>query len=621
MTRQTLGPVPDLERHLSEDWWRTIFNATYLRTDGDVVENPENTTREVDALVRAAGLTPEARVLDLCCGQGRHCLELALRGYKHVTGLDRSRYLIALARKRASAAGLSVNFHEGDARRFRVRSAPFDAVALMGNSFGYFDRPEDDHAVLQSVRRSLRAGGAVILDITDGEWIRQHFEPRSWEWIDRDSLVCRERALSANGARLVCREVVVNAAQGIVADQFYAQRLYDLERLTVLLESAGFDSIEEHGALLASSDRNQDLGMMEQRFFVTARVTGTRSVRRAEPATDVLVLLGDPARPDGIRPDGKFTVDDNDALRRLRMALSEVPGCAFRYHDDHATLLQILNSQRPSIVLNFCDEGFRNDLSAELHVPALLEVLGIPYTGAGPACLGLCVDKSHVRAIAMSLGVPVPREACLPPGASLDSVDVGYPAIVKPRSSDGSSGITASSVVHSARELSARVEALRAERPTETLLVQEFLPGTEYSVGLCGNADGGVDAFPVLEVDYSGLPRELPPILGYESKWNHPETPYWTDVHYREATLSAANREQLVSSARLLFQELGCRDYARIDFRTGSDGVIRLLEVNPNPGWGWGDELNYMAGWAGLSYPQLLGRIVDSARARMKGGR
>src|SRR5580700_6210960 len=105
---RTLGPVSDLERHLPSDWWRTLFNSLYLETDGDVIENDDNTRAEVDLLIKAAGLTRNDRVLDLCCGQGRHSLELARRGFSRVTGLDRSRYLIRLARKRAKHDNLQV---------------------------------------------------------------------------------------------------------------------------------------------------------------------------------------------------------------------------------------------------------------------------------------------------------------------------------------------------------------------------------------------------------------------------------------------------------------------------------------------------------------------------------
>jgi SAM-dependent methyltransferase len=141
---RTLGPVSDLERHLPNDWWRTLFNSLYLETDGDVVENDRNTEQEIDLLIRSAGLEPNDRVLDLCCGQGRHALELARRGFKQVTGIDRSRYLVRLARKRARQRGHSVSFHEGDARKFHVAESSFHCVCILGNSFGYFDREEDD---------------------------------------------------------------------------------------------------------------------------------------------------------------------------------------------------------------------------------------------------------------------------------------------------------------------------------------------------------------------------------------------------------------------------------------------------------------------------------------------
>src|ERR1043165_9112379 len=96
---RTLGPVSDLERHLPSEWWRTLFNSLYLDTDGDIVENDRNTEQEVDLLIAAAGLESDHRILDLCCGEGRHALELARRGFRHITGLDRSRYLIRLAKK------------------------------------------------------------------------------------------------------------------------------------------------------------------------------------------------------------------------------------------------------------------------------------------------------------------------------------------------------------------------------------------------------------------------------------------------------------------------------------------------------------------------------------------
>ncbi|MEI6242679.1 MAG: methyltransferase domain-containing protein, partial [Chlamydiota bacterium] len=98
---KTLGPVSDLEKHLPSDWWKNLFNSIYLKTDGDVVENPLNTSKDTDFLLQVTQISPTDRILDLCCGQGRHSIELAKRGFQYITGIDRSRYLIRVARKRA----------------------------------------------------------------------------------------------------------------------------------------------------------------------------------------------------------------------------------------------------------------------------------------------------------------------------------------------------------------------------------------------------------------------------------------------------------------------------------------------------------------------------------------
>ena len=315
---RTIGPVPDLERHLPSDWWRSLFNSVYLKTDGDVVENYSNTTQEVDLLVKAAGLEKTDRVLDLCCGQGRHSLELARRGFQNVTGVDRSRYLIRLARKRARQAGLNVAFHEGDARKFRLPESTCDVAILMGNSFGYFDREEDDVVVLDAVKRVLRSGGMVAMDLTDGDWQRKNFERRSWEWIDQNHFVCRERSLTEDGARLVSREVVVHAERGVIVDQFYAERLYSREQIIDLLERGGFGGIRDHGSVAAASDRNQDLGMMAQRLFITALAPRkVASLSRKGPTfPQVTVLLGDPALPDDCKRNGVFNPEDLETVRK-----------------------------------------------------------------------------------------------------------------------------------------------------------------------------------------------------------------------------------------------------------------------------------------------------------------
>jgi D-alanine-D-alanine ligase len=487
----------------------------------------------------------------------------------------------------------------------------------MGNSFGYFSNKQDDEKVLTAVGKILRPSGQIVLDITDGSHMHDNFDRRSWEWIDEHHFVCRERSISQDGERLISREVIVHDEMGVIADQFYAERLYTRDSIAKLLEKTGFRNIRHHGHAEALSDRDQDLGMMARRILLTADAPQlVRKHRGRLQALDVTVIMGDHRLPDQVKRGGTFNPEDLETVRKLKDGLSEVPGYKFRYLDNHGTLERDLSELRTDLVFNLCDEGWNNDPFKELHVPALLEVLGIGYTGAGPSALAACYDKGLARAVAHALDVPVPLESYVRPGdqgATLPSV---FPAILKPNQGDSSQGITKESVVNNEKALLDYLDRLRAEFPKRGVLVQEFLTGAEYSVGLVGNPDQGLRALPILEVDYSRLDERLPKILGYESKWE-PDSPYWTQIKYREATLADQKQQQLIDNSSRLFERLGCRDYARFDFRADAKGEIKLLEVNPNPGWCWDGKMNIMAGFQGMRYAELLSQILLAAVERL----
>ncbi len=547
-----------------------------------------------------------------------NCIELARRGFRQVNGVDRSRYLIRLAKKRAQSEGLQVVFKEGDARNPRLPESTFDCVAIMGNSFGYFSNKKDDEKVLTMVGKILRPSGQIVLDITDGAHMAEHFDRRSWEWIDEHHFVCRERSISQDGDRLISREVIVHDESGVIADQFYAERLYTRDGITRLLEKCGFRNVRHHGHAEAQSDRDQDLGMMARRILLTADAPQlpARKAKGRVQQIDVTVLMGDPRLPDQVKRGGTFNPEDLDTVRRLKDALSELPTYKFRFLDNHATLERDLGALRTDLVLNFCDEGWNNDPFKELHVPALLDVLGIPYTGAAAPALAACYDKGLVRAVAASLDVPVPLETYVRPtdqGATLPSV---FPAILKPNYGDSSQGITKDAVVRNKGALLDYLERLRTEFPRRPVLVQEYLPGAEYSVSMVGNPDQNLRALPILEVDFSRLDPNLPKILGYESKWE-PDSPYWTQIKYHEAQLPDHIQAQMIEHSARLFERLGCREYARFDFRADANGEVKLLEVNPNPGWCWDGKLNIMAGFAGIRYSELLGQILSAAEERL----
>ena len=329
----------------------------------------------------------------------------------------------------------------------------------------------------------------------------------------------------------------------------------------------------------------------------------------------ICVLTGDPRLSDPTKRDHRYNEEDFATHRAMREAFEGLPGFAFDFVDDHAALFERFSDQ-PDLVINFCDTGLRNVPAQELHVPALLDMLGVPYSGAAPVCMAICYDKQIVRLVAGAQGIPVPRETCLEPDQPLPDRSDLYPALIKPNQADGSVGITKDAVVRSAEEAERYVAWLRRELPGRALLMQEYLPGPEYGIGLIGNP-GSLEALPVLEVDFSGLPPGLAPILSLESK-TLPDSPYWTEIRFKPAAADDAMLARMVGHAKRLFARLGCRDYGRFDFRCAADGEPRLLEVNPNPAWANDGKLAFMAGFAGIAYPDMLNMILDAALRRIR---
>ena len=619
---QFLGPVENLESYVKADWWREIFNANYLRTDGDVVEDLSITQTEVEQFIDILNLSKEKVVLDLCCGQGRHSLELARRGYTNIFGLDRSHYLINRAKTINKKEGLNVFFREGDARKLPFAVDTFDFVIIAGNSFGYFESMNDDTRVLEEVKRVLRPSGKVLIDLTDGDYMRNSFQPRSWEWIDKKYFVCRERSLSSNEERLISREVITHVKKGVIADQFYAERLYTKDSSKSLLKKVGFSSIEFHSELVPDSQRNQDLGMMARRILVTSEIRKewTKIKKPGKIEKTVAILMGDPNRSDIIKPNAKFDEDDFITINELKKALSELKEYNFTFVDSHNTFTNYLQNNRNKIdfVLNLCDEGYNNDPSKELHIPSLLEILDIPYTGGGPQCLAYCYDKSLVRGIAKEIDIPVPDAFTIKSeDVTFIEMQIEFPVIVKPNFGDSSFGITQHSVCFNIQELESAILFVRERFGyNKPIIVEQFLTGKDITVGIIGNPPESYLVLPIIEEDYSALPPELPKICGYEAKWE-PNSPYW-QIKSVPANLPDETNRFLVASCLKLYDRFQCRDYARFDWRLDVNETPRLLEINPNPGWCWDGHLAKMAALADISYSQMLDKILKAAEERIK---
>jgi len=250
----------------------------------------------------------------------------------------------------------------------------------------------------------------------------------------------------------------------------------------------------------------------------------------------------------------------------------------------------------------------------------LLEMLKIPFTGTGAASLGATYDKQAILETARSLGIPIPGSIIIEDDSKiLEAIrqsGLEYPIFVKPNATDGSYGVTQKSVCRTEKDV---LEALKTIREVFYIrcpvLVQEFLEGVDVNTAMLGNPETGFTELPVTEEDYSEVPPELPRILGFENKWDE-QSPYWRVGTVRALSLSTDTISSLMEYSRRLFQRIKLRDYARFDWKCDSKGQPRLLEVNPNCGWSYDAHLQRMSAIGGISYSEMLKRILDAAEAR-----
>ena len=207
-------------------------------------ERWENAPEEVANLLSLLKITPGASVLDLCCGPGRHSLELARRGFS-VVGVDRTQIYLEQARKQAETEKLKAKFIQEDMRRF-YRPDTFDAVINLFTSFGYFEDAKDDELVIKNIYRSLKDGGVFLIDTMGKEVLARIFRERDWQEID-GAIMLEERKISKNWNWIENRWIMLKDGK---AEEFkLALRMYSAVELTMLLSNSGFNTIEVYGDL------------------------------------------------------------------------------------------------------------------------------------------------------------------------------------------------------------------------------------------------------------------------------------------------------------------------------------------------------------------------------------
>ena len=275
-----------------------------------------------------------------------------------------------------------------------------------------------------------------------------------------------------------------------------------------------------------------------------------------------------------------------------------------------------LRAAAPDLVFNLA-ESFGGKSALESNVAALLNLLGLRYTGSSPAGLLLAGDKSLTKKILRLHDIRTPEFATFYRGALDWAGDLAFPLIVKPPQEDASIGITSSSVVQDLKELFGKIDELQTEFQGP-VLVEEFVEGREFYVGVLGNVSP--EALPVIELDFSAMPAGRPRIASWEAKWGSDGQGAGEEFAGTKSVFPEGLDADLVlrmqSVAVACFQALRLRDYARIDLRVTPAGEVYVIEVNPNPYLERESEFARAALRAGHAYEVLISRIIDLAAAR-----
>jgi D-alanine-D-alanine ligase len=272
-------------------------------------------------------------------------------------------------------------------------------------------------------------------------------------------------------------------------------------------------------------------------------------------------------------------------------------------------LMAAIERAKPDVVFNLTDAA-NGDRRKDAHICALLELIGIPYTGAGPRGLMLARDKATSKIIASRAGFTVPRFLVIPPGVLQVPTKLPFPLVVKPRFGDASEGISGASLVATGRRLADRIMYLRS-RGCDDIICEEYISGRELFVGVLNDRIVRPKEF-VLNRELRGAPRLLTNAFKrdpkYRRKWG---------VH---AVFSRLNKTQLAALAKVVHQTsvaLETRDYARFDLiLTPNDGWV-FLEANPNPGLA-SPGTNWMGTWDSVDYQAMIADIIHRAIARVR---
>jgi D-alanine-D-alanine ligase len=274
-----------------------------------------------------------------------------------------------------------------------------------------------------------------------------------------------------------------------------------------------------------------------------------------------------------------------------------------------------LRESRPDIVFNMAEGAFGP--CREGHIPSILEYLNIPYTASDPLTLNLCLDKSRAKEILAYHGLPTARFRVVAE-KDLEFNSLHFPLLVKPLFEGSSMGIRNDSLVQNQEDLRAKISWV-LERFRQPALVEEFLPGREFTVAILGN---GPEArfLPIVEIRFDSLPPGMNPIYSYEAKWIWDQSSNPLQIFDCPAKIDPVIAVEIERICLEAYRTMRCRDWCRIDVRLDRSNRPHIIELNPLPGILPRPEDNSCfpkaARAAGMTYHQLINTVLHAACRR-----
>jgi len=245
-------------------------------------------------------------------------------------------------------------------------------------------------------------------------------------------------------------------------------------------------------------------------------------------------------------------------------------------------------------------------------------MLQIPYTGSDPLTLATCLDKARTKEVLSYYKIPTAKFLLVESISDLKNFDLRFPVIVKPVAEGSGKGIFNSSLLNSLDKLKENL-INNLQSYNQPFLVEEFLPGREFTVAIIGNGEDA-EVLPIVEINLSELPKELAPIYSYEAKWIVDTRDNPLNIFSCPAHIDASLQEKITNIALRTYKVLRCRDWSRIDIRLDANGEPNIIEINPLPGILPDPKDNSCfpkaARTSGLSYEEMINKVLFTAARR-----